>query len=68
MQEETNHLYELANKEEKELKEKLMEEFKSISESPEKMKSIGKPEMWNDVQQYAIDFLLRTTWERLKGL
>lgn len=58
MQEETNHLYELAKKEEKELKEKLMEEFKNI----------GKPEMWNDVQQYAIDFLLRTTWERLKGL
>ena len=42
MQEETNHVYELAKKEEKELKEKLMEEFKSI----------GKPEMWNDVQQY----------------
>lgn len=58
MQEKTNHLYELAKKEEKELNEKLMEEFKSI----------GKPEMWNDVQQYAIDFLLRITWERLKGL
>ena len=58
MKEETNHVYELAKKEEKELKEKLMEEFKSI----------GKPKMWNDVQQYAIDFLLRTTWERLKGL
>ena len=58
MQEKTNHVYELAKKEEKKLKEKLMEEFNSI----------GKPEMWNDVQQYAIDFLLRTTWERLKGL
>lgn len=58
MQEKTNHVYELAKKEEKELKEKLMEEFKSI----------GKLEMWNDVQQYAVDFLLRTTWERLKGL
>ena len=58
MKEETNHLYELVKKEEKELKEKLMEEFKSI----------GKTEMWNDVQRYAEDFLLRTTWEKLKGL
>ena len=58
MKEETNHLYELVKKEEKELKEKLMEEFKSI----------GKREMWNDVQRYAEDFLLRTTWEKLKGL
>lgn len=58
MQEKTNHLYELAKKEEKELKEKLMEELKNI----------GKSEMWNDVQQYAEDFLLRTTWEKLKGL
>ena len=58
MKEETNHLYELVKKEEKELKEKLMEEFKSI----------GKPEMWNDVQRYAEYFLLRTTWEKLKGL
>ena len=30
MKEETNHVYELAKQEEKELKEKLMEEFKSI--------------------------------------
>ena len=58
MKEETNHVYELAKKEEKELKEKLMEEFKSIA----------KPEMWNDVQRYAEDFFLRTTWEKLKGL
>lgn len=58
MQEKTNHVYELAKKEEKELKEKLMEEFKSI----------GKPEMWNDVQRYAEDFLLRTTFEKLKEL
>ena len=58
MKEETNHVYELAKKEEKELEEKLMEEFKSI----------GKPELWDMVKNYAVDFLLRTTWERLKGL
>lgn len=58
MKEETNHVYELAKKEEKELEGKIRAELDSI----------GKPEMWNDVQQYAIDFLLRTTWEKLKGL
>nr|DAT03100.1 MAG TPA: hypothetical protein [Caudoviricetes sp.] len=58
MKEETNHVYELAKKEEKELEGKIRAELDSL----------GKPEMRNDVQQYAIDFLLRTTWERLKGL
>ena len=58
MKEETNHVYELAKKEEKELEGKINAELDSL----------GKPEMWDDVQQYAIDFLLRTTWEKLKGL
>lgn len=58
MKEETNHVYELAKKEEKEPEGKIRAELDSL----------GKPEMRNDVQQYAIDFLLRTTWERLKGL
>lgn len=52
------YTYESALKEEKELEEKIRAELDSL----------GKPEMWNDVQQYAIDFLLRTTWEKLKGL
>lgn len=58
MKEETNHVYELAKKEEKELEGKIKAELDSLE----------KPEMWDDVQQYAIDFLLRTTWEKLKGL
>ena len=58
MKEETNHVYELAKKEEKELEGKIRAELDSL----------GKSEMWNDVQQYAIDFLIRTTWEKLKGL
>ena len=58
MKEETNHVYELAKKEEKELEGKIKAELDSL----------GKPEMLDDVQQYAIDFLLRTTWEKLKGL
>ena len=58
MKEETIHLYEEALKRESELEGVLMAEIDSI----------GKPEMWDDVQQYAIDFLLRTTWEKLKGL
>ena len=58
MKEETNHVYELAKKEEKELEGKIKAELDSLE----------KPEMRNDVQRYAEDFLLRTTWEKLKGL
>lgn len=57
MLEETNHLYEHALKEENRLREKFMEEFKNI----------GKPELLNDLQQYAVAFAIRETWESLKG-
>lgn len=58
MKDKLSYTYEEALEEEKELEGKIRAELDSL----------GKPEMWNDVQQYAIDFLLRTTWERLKGL
>ena len=58
MKDKLSYTYEEALEEEKELEGKIRAELDSI----------GKPEMWDDVQQYAIDFLLRTTWEKLKGL
>lgn len=58
MKDKLSYTYEEALGEEKELEGKIRAELDNL----------GKPEMWNDVQQYAIDFLLRTTWEKLKGL